>query len=69
MGVGQQYKTNLLVCSRHFELVEERPETQFPATTIHCLVTHFHPRVPIAYNSLQGGSHVSHHHQGLGPKR
>ncbi len=45
MGVGQQSTPNLLVCSRHFELIEARPETQFPATTMHCLATHFHPSV------------------------
>jgi hypothetical protein len=46
MGVVQQSTPNLLVCSQHFELIEARPERQFPATTMHCLVTHLHPGVP-----------------------
>jgi hypothetical protein len=50
------------------ECIEGRPAGVVPATTIHCLVTSFRLRVPIAYSSLAGGSHGSHYHQGFAAK-
>jgi hypothetical protein len=41
-GCRPTVRSDLLVCSRHFNASKSAPQAQFSATTIHCLVTRFH---------------------------